>query len=257
MIKKLYRSARWDHTLNISLVTEVLFICFVLFISYGWSYAINTASIPFFASADNLANVAPNQIDAVSATFSSFLFVFFAANILYVLALLFSFTLSRAIIWAKMFRKQLTLTLYFRFVGLKIFWFLIWLPLLIIVITPLVLLSSAVQVNAQLASTYSAFVYLGIIILCIMYYFGAFLNRAYFTHHMLYRAITDAFKHGVLHFPKLILPLLLCAVCLLLLLGLYWILIILGLSHWISNMLIGIFVYVILKRFMIAQIRDR
>lgn len=257
MMQKLFRSARWDHTFNTSLATELLFVCFIILISLTWFWAINTSSNPLFASVESLEVIEPTQLSSVTSSFISFLTIFIVTNILYVVLLLGSFALSRAIVWAIMFKKHLTLKLYLRFVALKFFWILIWLPLIVLFFAPLFVLSSAVQVSPSLASTYQIFVYAAFALLLIMFYFGAFLNRAYFTHHRLYRAITDAFKHGVLDFPKIFLPLVISGVVMFLVYWLVKLLGVLGISYWITNLVITIYFFVIVKRFMIASIRDR
>ncbi len=240
----------WNHQFNKMYFVEALFWLFVSGLFIFYRYIIETTSQPIEA----LQAAGTAEVDALVSSMNVFISSFALATIALILLLLIAFCLSRAIVWTDLLEKKFTRKKYLKFILLKFIWTLIWTPLIALLLIPVFLLSGTAYLSANIFATFQLFIFANIALYFIIAYFGLFLYHAYFMHHKLYESITQAFKHGTLKLPKMFITIIFLVIGLIIIAVFMTLLKSIGLSYWITDLVIVLYLLLALRRYMIMKV---
>jgi len=150
----------------------------------------------------NLAQESTFVIEMMARDFKEYMLFFVILNVAIVLLLLVYWSVSRTLIWARLF-KQKTKP-FFKVALLKVIWQLIWVPILIFFIGAMFVYSD-IQTEAGV-NIYMIVMFANLALYALISYFGMHMYYSFFKNQSIYQALFDSFRNGFLKLKNLILP---------------------------------------------------
>jgi len=136
-----------------------------------------------------------SNISLLTSNLISFFLILLIVSILFGSIVLVSYLMARIFIWSKFVRFKITNKLFFRYLLIRIIWFLLWLPLFIVTSFVIVVIMGLIWKPINLNLVYFFFMY-----------FGLFLDLLFFKKNTIFHSITDSFYLGAKSFTKLVIP---------------------------------------------------
>lgn len=187
---------------------ELVFFILIAGAYLGWEYSLAYSSDKVSEAKDSITdqgNLA--QVNSFISAFKVFLAYLIGMSFALIIAFLILWTISRCLVWGELTGKKISFRMCAKFFFMKIAWQLLWLPLTILLLSPIYLFSAAVRANPGIAPLYAGVVYFDTLFLFMIAYFGLFLYHSFFQHLRIYKALTDSFREGTKRFTKMIFPL--------------------------------------------------
>jgi len=240
----------WNHKFNKMFFVEALFWVFISASFLIYRFIIQTTSAPI----EEIQAAGTANVDSLASSMNIFLSSFAVATISLAIIVLMAYCLSRAIVWTDLLDKKLTRKEYLKFVLLKFLWSLLWTPIVAILIIPVFLLSGTAFISPTIFATFQFFVFANIALYILIAYFGLFMYHAFFMQNRLYDSITQAFKHGITEIPKMLISIIILVLGCGLTFLIYTILKMIGLSYWITDLIIIFYIILALRRYMLMKV---
>ena len=182
-------------------LAELIFIGLLLLSLFAWITLMEARHDIFFEGSPVVAGATDDEIVVMIKDFQIFTVFLFGSTIILFLINLFSFCMTRMMIWRGRGLKKL--------IYLKLLWFLLWSPLYIIFMIALFMFTSAMQTNASLLLASTIVVFANILLYLFSAYFGYFMYSHYFKTHTIVDSLFYGIKKGLKSLPKYIFPLIL------------------------------------------------
>jgi len=203
------KSFKVNKTLLYFAIVEIILIAILAGSLFSWaallspkSGAVSTAYSTVSGAEDLIG------LSILAGTVKSFFIMLVFLSVLLLLIILFAFSISRLLVWSKLFKKRFKAKIYMKFTLLNLCYFLIWIPLIIIFILPVYGMAGNLGSNSGVG-VYTFLIYLNVFLYLLIAYFGLFAYKSFIEHKKIYKAISESFKHGFKAIPKLIFPFLL------------------------------------------------
>ena len=253
LVKELHilkKSFIWNNQFNKMFFVEALFWVFISAAFLSYRFIIQATSTPI----EELQAAGTATVESLTASMNIFLSSFALATVSIAIVLLMAYCLSRAIVWTDVLDKKLTRKEFLKFVLLKFLWVLLWTPVVAILIVPVFLLSGTAFISPSIFATFQFFVFTNLALYILIAYFGLFLYHAFFMHNRLYDSMTQAFKHGITELPKMFISIIILVLGLLLTFAIISIFKMIGMSYWITDLIIVFYLLLGLRRYMLMKV---